>query len=56
MRRTVKSHLFTRILEEVDSSGDRIRLASATFELVNVPRLNVSISEGKGTIDPDSMP
>ena len=36
-RRFVKDRLFTRILEEVDKSNNKIRLASATFELVNIP-------------------
>jgi len=55
-RRSVKSQLFTRILEEVDNSGDRIRLASATFELVNIPKLDVSFANGKGSIDARYMP
>ncbi|MEO9250785.1 MAG: mechanosensitive ion channel domain-containing protein [Gemmatimonadaceae bacterium] len=38
-RRFVKDRLFTRILEEVDKSQNRIRLASATFEVVGVPPL-----------------
>lgn len=50
-RRTVKDQLFTRILEEVDKSSDRIRLASATFELVNLPRLDVSIKDGQGAVE-----
>jgi small-conductance mechanosensitive channel len=33
-RRWMKDHLFTRILEEIDKSEKRIRLASATFEVV----------------------
>ncbi len=55
-RRFVKDRLFTRILEEVDKSNNRIRLASATFELVNMPRLNVQFAEGKGAVDPQYMP
>ncbi len=46
-RRTVKSELFTRILEEVDRSGGKIRLASATFELVNVPNIDIDSAAGK---------
>jgi small-conductance mechanosensitive channel len=38
-RRVVKDRLFTRILEEVDKSQNRIRLASTTFEVVGVPPL-----------------
>ena len=55
-RRFVKDRLFTRILEEVDKSNNKIRLASATFELVNIPRLNVQFADGKGGIDPQYVP
>ncbi len=55
-RRFVKDRLFTRILEEVDRSGNRIRLASATFELTNLPRFDVQFDHGKGRIDSSFMP
>jgi len=42
-RRWAKDRLYTRILEEVDKSNDYIRLASATFELVGMPRLDISL-------------
>jgi small-conductance mechanosensitive channel len=42
-RRWMKDHLFTRILEEIDKSGDKIRLASATFELVPGSHLDVQV-------------
>ncbi len=42
-RRWMKDHLFTRILEEVDKSGNQIRLASATFEVVPGSSLNVHL-------------
>lgn len=51
-RRATRDRLFTRMLEEVDRSGNRIRLASATFELVGVPRFDVQFSEGKGKVEP----
>jgi small-conductance mechanosensitive channel len=44
-RRWMKDHLFTRILEEVDKSDDRIRLASATFEVVPGSTLDVHVSD-----------
>ncbi len=50
-RRTTKDRIFTRILEEVDRSNNRIRLASATFELVGVPGLDVKISGGSVAAD-----
>jgi small-conductance mechanosensitive channel len=55
-RRLVRDRLFTRILEEVDKSKNRIRLASATFELANLPRLDIHFSNGKGAIDPQYVP
>ncbi len=55
-RRFVKDRLFTRFLEEVDSSKNQIRLASATFELVNLPHLDIQFTEGKGAVDPRFVP
>jgi small-conductance mechanosensitive channel len=49
-RRTVKDRLFTRILEEVDKSGNRIRLASPTLEIVNMPAFDVAIDGGHGAV------
>ena len=43
-RRWMKDHLFTRILEEVDKSGNQIRLASTTFEVVPGSSLDVHLS------------
>ncbi len=55
-RRFIKDRLFTRILEEVDKSENRIRLASATFEVTNVPRFEFQFAEGKGIVDPSYVP
>jgi small-conductance mechanosensitive channel len=55
-RRVVRDRLFTRILEEVDKSQDRIRMASATFEITNLPRLDVDVPGGKGRIEPRFVP
>ncbi len=55
-RRWTKDRLFTRILEEVDKSNNRIRLASATFEIANMPRFDVTFSDGKGGVDPQYVP
>ena len=46
-RRLVKDRLFTRILEEVDKSQQRVRLASATFELTNLPKIDLTLPEGR---------
>ena len=42
-RRITKDILFTKILEEVDKNSSKIGLASATFQLVEAPTLNVSL-------------
>jgi small-conductance mechanosensitive channel len=55
-RRTTKHLLFTRVLEEVDRSENRIRLASSTFELTNLPRVDVRLRDGVGEIVPRFAP
>jgi small-conductance mechanosensitive channel len=55
-RRWTKDRLFTRILEEVDKSNNRIRLASTTVEIANLPRFSVSFKDGKGGVDPKYVP
>jgi hypothetical protein len=55
-RRTTKDRLFTRMLEEVDKSNNRIRLASATFEIANLPRFDISFENGKGGVNPKYVP
>lgn len=45
-RRVTKDRLFTRILEEVDRAAPRVQLASATFELVQAPPLDVRLAGG----------
>jgi hypothetical protein len=44
-RRATKDRLFTRILEEVDKHPDRVRIATASFELQSAPALDVRITE-----------
>lgn len=43
-RRWMRDYLFTRILEEIDKSGNQIRLASATFEVVPGSSVDVHLS------------
>ena len=43
-RRFTKDYLFTRILEEIDKSENKIRLASATFEIVPGSSIDVHLS------------
>lgn len=52
-RRWMKDHLFTRILEEIDKSESRIRLASATFEVVSGSTLDVHLSGDRGDVKPN---
>lgn len=42
-RRATKTALFTRILQEVDATAGAIKFASATFQLVEAPELNVNV-------------
>ncbi len=41
-RRSVKDKLFSRILDEIQKTNGRIRFASATFELVGIPPVEVN--------------
>lgn len=42
-RRSTKDRIFTRILEEVDRSNNRIQIATAGFELLSAPALKVKL-------------
>jgi hypothetical protein len=44
-RRHMKDLLFTRILEEIEASEGRIAIASATFQLVEAPAIDVRIRQ-----------
>ncbi|WP_100333227.1 mechanosensitive ion channel family protein [Bacillus alkalisoli] len=46
-RRIMKDELFTKILEEIENSSGKVQLASATFEVVSTPPLNVKFEEEK---------
>lgn len=46
-RRSTKDALFTRIMEEFDSTDGKVSLASATFQLVEAPVLNVRMTADK---------
>lgn len=43
-RRSTKDLLFTRLLEEIDRVPDRVGIASATFQLVEAPALDIRLS------------
>lgn len=42
-RRGVKDRLFTRLLDEIDATGGKVALASATFHLVETPVFDVRL-------------
>ncbi|WP_227938066.1 mechanosensitive ion channel family protein [Alkalihalobacillus deserti] len=42
-RRTTKDLLFTKILEEIDNAPEKIQFASATFDLVDIPTVDVNL-------------
>ena len=42
-RRSVQDQIFTRILDEIEKTDGRVALASATFEVVRVPELEVKL-------------
>jgi hypothetical protein len=42
-RRLTRDRLFTRLLEEIDATGGRVAIASATFHLVEAPVVDVRL-------------
>jgi small-conductance mechanosensitive channel len=47
-RRTTKDEIFSRLLDAIDATGGRVALASATFELVGAPPVDVRLLGGGG--------
>jgi hypothetical protein len=45
-RRSTKDILFNRVLEAFDETGGKVFFASATFQLVGAPVINVKLVEG----------
>ncbi|MBI1343459.1 MAG: mechanosensitive ion channel [Terrimonas sp.] len=43
LRRTTKNKLFESILDDMEQSGGKIKMASATFHLVEAPEFNVKV-------------
>lgn len=43
-RRTTKNAIFTEILNEINKTNGKVELASATFEVVGIPKLNIDIT------------
>jgi small-conductance mechanosensitive channel len=44
-RRSIKDKLFKDIIEEINKSNGKVQLASATFELVSLPSMKISIDK-----------
>ena len=44
-RRMIKSNLFTEILKRIEATNGEIKFASATFELVGAPEINVNLKK-----------
>jgi small-conductance mechanosensitive channel len=44
-RRGTKDRLFSRIIEEIEGTGGRVAIASATVQLVEVPKLDVRLTQ-----------
>jgi small-conductance mechanosensitive channel len=44
-RRITKSELFTRILTEIETTNGAVKMASATFQLVQAPDFNVNVKK-----------
>lgn len=45
LRRSTKDLLFARILEEIDQTEGKVQFASATFDVVELPTLDVSLKQ-----------
>lgn len=54
-RRGVKDRLSVLLLERITASGDDVRLASATFELVGLPGVSVVVDGGKSESSPTDL-
>ena len=50
-RMLTKDRLYARILEEIDKSEGRIRIATARFELLSAPGLEVRLSGNRSEED-----
>jgi hypothetical protein len=55
-RRITKSELFTRILTEIETTNGAVKMASATFQLVQAPDFNVNVKKNNNrTFPPFSL-
>jgi len=55
-RRSTKDLLFTRIIEEIDKTEDRVGIASTTLQLVDLPELRIRLNDAiKKQSGPDNV-
>jgi len=45
-RRSLKSQLFNRIMDEIDQTNGRVSIASTTIHIVDTPTFDVHLSDG----------
>jgi hypothetical protein len=45
VRRSTQDQFFTRILEEIEKTGGKVTLASATFQVVEAPVIDVRLQK-----------
>jgi hypothetical protein len=53
---TSRDRLLAQVLEEIDKPQNRIRLASATSKVTNLPRFEFQYVEGQGKVEPQYVP
>ncbi len=46
-RRGIKDIIFTRLLEEIRNNGDRIQIATSSFQISEIPDLSLRVRRGK---------
>lgn len=44
-RRATKTEMFTKILKKIEATNGEVKFASATFQLVDIPEIKVSVSK-----------
>lgn len=54
-RVTIKDHLFSEILEKIEVDSTPVNLASATFELVQMPQVDVKLRENRPYTDGEQL-
>jgi len=48
-RRTTKTELFSKIITQIEATNGAVKMASATFQLVQAPDFNVNIKKQQRT-------